>query len=94
MNILLQSYSNHENVSKFNPCNYAIVVEEGAFNFSKSYLRNFTDEMMPIVLDWEVGNNRTCRDSKAMFVWTDWISIPMTKSPRTTNQLDCVFYLN
>ncbi|CAL5333154.1 unnamed protein product [Camellia sinensis] len=64
MNILLQSYINHENVSKFNPCSYAFVVEEGAFNFSKSYVRNFTEEMMPIVLDWEVGNNRTCRDSK------------------------------
>ncbi|KAI8015628.1 Wall-associated receptor kinase 3 [Camellia lanceoleosa] len=64
MNILLQSYINHENVSKFNPCSYAFVVEEGAFNFSKSYLRNFTEEMMPIVLDWAVGNNKTCRDSK------------------------------
>ncbi|CAL5386768.1 unnamed protein product [Camellia sinensis] len=64
MNILLQSYSNHENVSKFNPCSYAFVVEEGAFNFSKSYLRNFTEEMMPIVLDWAVGNNKTCRDSQ------------------------------
>ncbi|GMP46948.1 hypothetical protein CsSME_00014909 [Camellia sinensis var. sinensis] len=64
MNILLQSYSNHENVSKFNPCNYAFVVEEGAFNFSKSYLRNFTEEMMPILLDWAVGNNKMCRDSQ------------------------------
>ncbi|CAL5333130.1 unnamed protein product [Camellia sinensis] len=64
MNILLQSYSNHENVSKFNPCSYAFVVEEGAFNFSKSYLRNFTEEMMQIVLDWTLGNNKTCRDSK------------------------------
>ncbi|KAL7246116.1 hypothetical protein ACSBR2_001282 [Camellia fascicularis] len=64
MNILLHSYINLGNVSKFNPCSYAFVVEEGAFNFSKSYLRNFTEEMMPIVLDWAVGNNKTCRDSK------------------------------
>ncbi|THG10447.1 hypothetical protein TEA_003245 [Camellia sinensis var. sinensis] len=64
MNIFLQSYINHGNVSKFNPCSYAFVVEEGAFNFSKSYLRNSIEEMMLIVLDWAVGNNKTCKDSK------------------------------
>ncbi|KAI7982153.1 hypothetical protein LOK49_LG15G01505 [Camellia lanceoleosa] len=29
-----------------------------------------------------------------MFVWADWISIPMTNSPRITNPLDYVSYLN
>ncbi|KAL7246098.1 hypothetical protein ACSBR2_001266 [Camellia fascicularis] len=82
MNILLQSYINHENVSKFNPCSYAFVVEEGAFNFSKSYLRNFTKEMMPIVLDWAVGNNKTCRDSNAVFGWGIWGGIWKAKGKK------------
>ncbi|KAI7989820.1 hypothetical protein LOK49_LG01G00917 [Camellia lanceoleosa] len=29
-----------------------------------------------------------------MFVWADWISIPMTNSPRIINSLDYVSYLN
>ncbi|KAI8016660.1 Wall-associated receptor kinase 2 [Camellia lanceoleosa] len=58
------SYNNHTNVSDFNPCSYAFVVEEAAFNFSKTYLQNFTEDMVPLVLDWGIRDNETCDEAK------------------------------
>ncbi|CAL5333147.1 unnamed protein product [Camellia sinensis] len=59
-----RSFSNHTNVSNFNPCSYAFVVEEAAFNFSKTYLQNFTKDMVPLVLDWGIWDNETCDEAK------------------------------
>ena len=56
------SYYNHTNVSEFNPCGYAFVVEQGQFNFSSDYLRNISSEMLPMVLDWAIGNEK-CREA-------------------------------
>ncbi|KAL7263013.1 hypothetical protein ACSBR1_001225 [Camellia fascicularis] len=50
--IAAKSFSKHENITDFNPCSYAFVVEDGAFNFSTTYLHDFKPEMVPIVLDW------------------------------------------
>ncbi|GFZ09868.1 wall associated kinase 5 [Actinidia rufa] len=61
--ISLDSYKNHTDVWDFNPCSYAFVVEEGAFTFSKSYLRDFNEERLPMVIDWAVGN-MTCQNAK------------------------------
>ncbi|KAL7263053.1 hypothetical protein ACSBR1_001264 [Camellia fascicularis] len=62
--IRASSFSNHTNVSNFNPCSYAFVVEEDAFNFSKTYLQNFTKDMVPLVLDWGIWDNETCDEAK------------------------------
>ncbi|XP_068314169.1 wall-associated receptor kinase 2-like [Pyrus communis] len=53
-----RSYNNHTNVSSFNLCSFAFVVQEGKFNFNRTmlwsdYLINAT---LPVVLDWSVGN--------------------------------------
>uniref|UniRef100_A0A2N9I2H2 EGF-like domain-containing protein n=1 Tax=Fagus sylvatica TaxID=28930 RepID=A0A2N9I2H2_FAGSY len=40
-NISVYSYKNHTRVWDFNPCSYAFVVEEGAYNFSKRDLQRF-----------------------------------------------------
>ncbi|XAR62874.1 Non-specific serine/threonine protein kinase [Bertholletia excelsa] len=61
--IYLDTYNNHQNVSSFNNCSYAFVVEKGAFNFSKSYLLNFKEKEMPVVVDWTVGS-KTCEEAK------------------------------
>ncbi|XP_035546656.1 wall-associated receptor kinase 2-like [Juglans regia] len=54
----------HSNVSEFNPCGFAFVVEEKAYNFSTLDLQNMQDkEVVPLVLDWVVGN-QTCEDAK------------------------------
>ncbi|CAL5386718.1 unnamed protein product [Camellia sinensis] len=58
------SYNNHTDVSDFNPCSYAFVVEEAAFNFSKTYIQNFTEDMVPLVLDWGIWDNETCDEVK------------------------------
>ncbi|GMP46688.1 hypothetical protein CsSME_00014743 [Camellia sinensis var. sinensis] len=58
------SFYNHKNVSDFNPCGYAFVVEEAAFNFSTTYLQNFTEDMVPLVLDWGIWDNETCDEAK------------------------------
>ncbi|CAL5384727.1 unnamed protein product [Camellia sinensis] len=64
------SYNNHTDVSDFNPCSYAFVVEEAAFNFSKTYIQNFTEDMVPLVLDWGILDNETCDEAKRN--WTSY----------------------
>ncbi|KAI8015631.1 Wall-associated receptor kinase 2 [Camellia lanceoleosa] len=36
--ISAKSFSKHANITDLNPCSYAFVVEDGAFNFSTTYL--------------------------------------------------------
>ncbi|KAI8015632.1 Wall-associated receptor kinase 1 [Camellia lanceoleosa] len=55
--ISLASFTAHRKVFDFNPCSYSFVVEDGAFNFSRSYLGNFSEEYMPMVLDWTIRSN-------------------------------------
>uniref|UniRef100_A0A2N9FDL8 Protein kinase domain-containing protein n=1 Tax=Fagus sylvatica TaxID=28930 RepID=A0A2N9FDL8_FAGSY len=59
ISVSVNSYDNHTDVSEFNPCGYAFVVEQGQFNFSYDDLRNISSEMLPMVLDWAIGNE-TC----------------------------------
>ncbi|KAF3450262.1 hypothetical protein FNV43_RR06342 [Rhamnella rubrinervis] len=58
--IKLTSYYNHSGIlDDSNPCNYAFVVKENEFNFSlESFkaLENKTIEMLPMVLNWAIGN--------------------------------------
>ncbi|GFS34970.1 wall associated kinase 5 [Actinidia rufa] len=55
-NITIQSYDNHTNVWDFNPCSYAFVAEEAAYNFSSLDLANIQHrEKLPVMLDWAVG---------------------------------------
>ncbi|XP_040997098.1 wall-associated receptor kinase 5-like isoform X3 [Juglans microcarpa x Juglans regia] len=54
----------HSNVSEFNPCSFAFVVEEKAYKFSTLDLQNMQDKRaFPLVLDWAVGK-QTCKDAK------------------------------
>jgi hypothetical protein len=58
------SLSNPSTVDNFNPCSFAFVVEEKAYNFSSLDLVNLQNrQTVPMVLDWAVGNE-TCRDAK------------------------------
>jgi hypothetical protein len=57
-----RSFYNHTNISYFNPCGYAFVVEKGEFNFSSDYLHNLPNEKVPLVFDWAVGN-LTCEEA-------------------------------
>uniref|UniRef100_A0A2N9GD46 Protein kinase domain-containing protein n=1 Tax=Fagus sylvatica TaxID=28930 RepID=A0A2N9GD46_FAGSY len=60
----LSSYNNHSEVLDFNPCGFAFVVEENAYNFSSLDLKNFSNrEAVPVVLDWAVGSE-TCPDAQ------------------------------
>ncbi|GFS34967.1 wall associated kinase 5 [Actinidia rufa] len=62
-NITIQSYDNHRSVP-FNPCSYAFVAEEAAYNFSSLDLANFQNrEKLPVILDWSVGNE-TCDEAR------------------------------
>ncbi|KAJ0093289.1 hypothetical protein Patl1_25765 [Pistacia atlantica] len=42
-NLTLNSYYNHTEVWKFNPCSYAFIVEENQFNFSSTSLRDLKE---------------------------------------------------
>ncbi|THG15008.1 hypothetical protein TEA_019386 [Camellia sinensis var. sinensis] len=62
--ISVRSYNNHTLVWNFNPCSYAFVAEETAYNFSSLDLANLQNRtMFPVVLDWSVGN-QTCAEAK------------------------------
>ncbi|PSS31664.1 Wall-associated receptor kinase [Actinidia chinensis var. chinensis] len=63
-NMTMQSYDNHANVWDFNPCSYAFVAEEAAYNFSSLDLANLQNrEKLPVMLDWAVGNE-TCDEAR------------------------------
>ncbi|THG00220.1 hypothetical protein TEA_020653 [Camellia sinensis var. sinensis] len=62
--ISVNSFSHHKNITNFNPCSYAFVVEDGAFIFSTTYLKEFKAEKLPMVLDWGIGDNETCEEAK------------------------------
>jgi hypothetical protein len=55
--VQVKSFRNHSKVWNFNPCGYAFVVEKGEFNFSASYLNNYPNQTVPLVLDWGIGNH-------------------------------------
>ncbi|OMP06402.1 hypothetical protein CCACVL1_01592 [Corchorus capsularis] len=58
------SFKNHTNVSDFNLCSYAFLVEEDKFVFSSDYVRSIPEDyMFPMSLDWVVGNE-TCEEAK------------------------------
>ena len=60
----LGSLKNHSAVLNFNPCSFGFVVEETAYNFSSSDLKNLGNiKTVPVVLDWAVGNE-TCQKAK------------------------------
>ncbi|XP_043708369.1 wall-associated receptor kinase 2-like [Telopea speciosissima] len=64
--ILVNSSDFHSNVFNFNPCGYAFLVDKNWYNFSKSDLMNFTNQV-PIVLDWAISwstKNETCDEAK------------------------------
>ncbi|CAL5333113.1 unnamed protein product [Camellia sinensis] len=61
IDINVSGFSNHENV--LNSCSYAFVIEEGAFNFSTTYL-DFGEKKIPMVLDWGIGDIQTCEQAK------------------------------
>ncbi|XVF37027.1 hypothetical protein REPUB_Repub19eG0110200 [Reevesia pubescens] len=63
--ISVGSYENHTNVLLDNPCSYAFVAEESAYNFSNLDLRGFDlqNKEFPIILDWTIGNI-SCNEAK------------------------------
>lgn len=59
-NVTAYSFNNHTNVSDFNLCTYAFVVEDGKFNFSFKYIDNISNTTeFPVVLDWAIQENST-----------------------------------
>ncbi|XP_078149924.1 wall-associated receptor kinase 2-like [Carex rostrata] len=49
----------------FNPCSYAMLVQEDWYNFSVQHLQGFgfyerNNETVPVVLDWAIRENVTC----------------------------------
>jgi hypothetical protein len=62
--ITVDSYNNHSAVRSFNPCGFAFLVEEEAYNFSSSDLQQLKNtEIVPVVIDWAVGN-QTCENAQ------------------------------
>jgi hypothetical protein len=63
INVQVKSFNNYTKVWNFNPADMLFVVEKGKFNFSTDYLKNLTNERVPLVLDWTVGN-QTCDNAR------------------------------
>ncbi|KAI3690504.1 hypothetical protein L2E82_48560 [Cichorium intybus] len=66
-----KSYANHSGVMSFNPCSFAFLAAEGTFHFGglKDLSdRNFdvrTKPIVPIVVDWVVGDTLSCLEATA-----------------------------
>ncbi|XP_057250968.1 wall-associated receptor kinase 5-like [Beta vulgaris subsp. vulgaris] len=66
---VVSSLNNHTNVSDFNPCGHAFLGEQDKFTFNLAnlsdpmFVNNVRDEV-PVVLEWFVGANQTCRQAK------------------------------
>ncbi|KAK1267570.1 Wall-associated receptor kinase 5 [Acorus gramineus] len=69
INIEIQSYNNHTNVSAFNPCSYAFLADLNWFTFhglpdlSSEFYEKNNNGIAPLVLDWAIGN-QTCEEAK------------------------------
>ncbi|KAF3325425.1 Wall-associated receptor kinase 5 [Carex littledalei] len=60
--------SNTNQVSSFNPCSYAALVQEDWYNFTVQDLQGFgfyekNKDYVPIVIDWAIRENGTCRSN-------------------------------
>ncbi|XP_009411180.3 wall-associated receptor kinase 5 [Musa acuminata AAA Group] len=60
---------NNSSVQSFSPCSYAFLADQDWFRFNKSTLSpnfgNKTNYLVPVVLDWAIRNQSSCRDAKA-----------------------------
>jgi Wall-associated receptor kinase galacturonan-binding len=56
---------NHSLMSNFSRCSYAMVVEDGGFQFNTSYTTSdqLIHQSMPAVFDWSVGD-MTCKEAQ------------------------------
>ncbi|KAJ0087112.1 hypothetical protein Patl1_08235 [Pistacia atlantica] len=64
INITAYSFNNHVNVSDFNPCTYAFVVDKSSFTFNRSYLDTLPKEL-PVVLEWTVTGEGNCTEASS-----------------------------
>uniref|UniRef100_A0A161XUI6 EGF-like domain-containing protein n=1 Tax=Daucus carota subsp. sativus TaxID=79200 RepID=A0A161XUI6_DAUCS len=69
--IYLDSYNNHTNsTSSFDSCGYAFLAEKNKFNFgglsdlNDTSFKNKTKATVPVVLDWVIGDNKTCAQAR------------------------------
>ncbi|KAL7118216.1 hypothetical protein ACP275_03G121600 [Erythranthe tilingii] len=64
VNLQLESFWKYRNVSDFNNCGHAFLVEESAFNFSRDSLTTLRNvEKLPLVVDWAIANG-TCQEAQ------------------------------
>ncbi|XP_059631697.1 wall-associated receptor kinase 2-like [Cornus florida] len=67
-NLSVRSYNSHNGILDINPCGFALIVEEGEYNFSKVHLYNLSDiEKMPMVVDWAIEIQRKNMRIKTQF---------------------------
>ena len=60
----LDPKNNHSNVHDFNPCGFAFVAVQDAYNFSTLDMKNLRNvNSFRVALDWAVGNI-TCEQAK------------------------------
>lgn len=63
ISFIAYSFYNHSNVSDFNPCTYAFLVDKSSFTFQRSYLERLPEEL-PVVLEWAVTGEGNCTEAK------------------------------
>ncbi|KAI9173773.1 hypothetical protein LWI28_006236 [Acer negundo] len=57
------SFNGHQNVSQFNPCSYAFVIEDSQFHFSSSNLSNMKLKV-PTAVDWAITGQGKCEEAR------------------------------
>ncbi|RZC86220.1 hypothetical protein C5167_007407 [Papaver somniferum] len=63
LNLRVGRMFNNKSSPTVNPCSYAFLIEERSFHYSSSYLKDFKNKSVPVVVDWTVGNE-TCHEAQ------------------------------
>lgn len=63
LKIAVSSYKKHINIADFNPCSYALIIEDGKYDFSSSDLLG-SIKKKPMLLDWAIGNLTCVKGNK------------------------------
>ncbi|KAH7545538.1 hypothetical protein FEM48_Zijuj01G0104300 [Ziziphus jujuba var. spinosa] len=65
--VSVNSYYNHTDIWKYNPCSCAFVVDEKKFNFSRTSFKDLRKvKELPVVINWAVEDEsgKTCSDAE------------------------------
>ncbi|KAK7301433.1 hypothetical protein RJT34_12297 [Clitoria ternatea] len=63
-NITIQVYNFRNSTNLVGNCNYSFIAKNDSYKFDEQHLWDLPNETFPLVLDWTVGEDITCKDAE------------------------------